>query len=100
MDEPRKMIDKAIVIEIRGDKSFTPTHRDICNGTFPEPVQVGNKSKWFLDEVLQWQQNLVRKKYKAPPPADAERLDHLPRRKKHRKQRLVRAKLANRDGCE
>ena len=92
MNEPRIMIDKAKVIEIRGDKSFTPTYHDICNGTFPGPVKVENKSKWFLDEVLEWQKNLESKSYKKPTEPVTERLSGL---SKTRKRRLVPGKLVD-----
>ena len=88
----RPMIDKQKVIEIRGDRSFTPAYHDICAGMFPAPVKVGAKSKWFLDEVLEWQQNLKRRSYKKLANTDTERLAGL---NKPRKRRLVPGKLAN-----
>ena len=93
MVQLRSMIDKQKVIEIRGDKSFTPAYHDICAGMFPAPVQIGNKSKWFLDEVLEWQQNLERKSYKKPTDPDVERLTGLA---KPRKRRLHPGKVSDR----
>ena len=47
-----------------GNKSRAQIWRDVRNGTFPAPVEIGPNSKaWFDDEIDEWQENLSRANY-------------------------------------
>jgi predicted DNA-binding transcriptional regulator AlpA len=59
--QPRTLVDKEVAKEYNGNCSDVTLWRHCRKGIFPSPVMIGDRRHWYLDELIEWRENLPRK---------------------------------------